>query len=172
MRVLLKENIESLGSKGDIVEVAEGYGRNYLLPKELALKVTNSNTKMVEIQQKALKKSFEKEKESYQDLIQKLNQVSLSFTRKTAEKDMIFGSVSSSDIKEALQKQGFDIDKKKILLEDPIKRLGNYTVPVKVFHEDKAEIKVQVVEEETEKEKEEPEKEEEKEEEAGKREEE
>ncbi|MBS3818284.1 50S ribosomal protein L9 [bacterium] len=152
MRVLLKENIESLGSRGDIVEVADGYGRNYLLPKNLAFKVTKSNMKRVEMEQKALRKSFEEEKESYQDLIQNLNQTTLSFTRKTAEKDVIFGSVSSTDIKEALDKKGFDIDKKKILLEEPIKRLGNYTVPVKVFHEDKSEVKVQVLGEKTEEE--------------------
>lgn len=159
MRVILRENLENLGKKGDIVEVADGYGRNYLIPKKLALQVNKSNMKMIEIEQKALQKSFEKERESYQSLIEKLNQVTLSFSRKTAEKDVIFGSVSPADIKESLADQGFDIDKKKILLDEPIKRLGNYTVPVKVFHEEKAEVKVHVVGEEAEEEKEQKEKE-------------
>ncbi len=145
MKIILKENIENLGSKGDIVNVAAGYGRNYLLPKKLALEVTSSNMKMIEMEQVSLKKNLEKVRISYQDDIQKLNDVSFSFERKAGEKDTIFGSVSVADIKEKLDKLGFEIEKKKILLKDPIKRLGNYTVPIKVFLDDIAEIKVQVV---------------------------
>jgi len=145
MRVMLKENIENLGKKGDLVRVAPGHGRNYLLPKKLAIEVTPSNMKMIEIQQQALKKGLEKDLLSYRELVQKLNQTELSFTRKTGEKDVVFGSVSSSDIKEALDKLGFEIEKKKILLDEPIKRLGNYTVPIKVFQEEKAEIKIEVI---------------------------
>jgi large subunit ribosomal protein L9 len=95
-----------------------------------------------------LKKKIEQERLSYQELIKKLNQVTLSFTRKAGEKDHIFGSVSASDIKEELDKLGFDIDKKKLVLDEPLKRLGNYAVPIKVYHDDKAEIKVAVVKEE------------------------
>lgn len=145
MKVLLKQDVENLGKKGDIVNVSPGYGRNFLLPKNLALEVTPSNQKMIAIQQEALKKKFEKERASYQDVIQRLNAVTLTFTRKTGEKDHIFGSVSASDIKEALDKQGFDIEKKKIGLDEPIRRIGNYTVPIRVFHEDKAEIRVEVL---------------------------
>lgn len=145
MRVILKKDVENLGSKGDIVDVAPGFGRNYLIPKQLALEVTSSNMKMIEIERQALKKKLEKERQSFEGLIQNLNQVALSFERKSGEKDMIFGSVSSSDIKDALQELGFEIDKKKILLEEPIKRLGNYSVPIKIFQEDKAEIKVEVI---------------------------
>ena len=145
MRVILKKDVENLGSKGDIVDVAPGFGRNYLIPKQLALEVTSSNMKMIEIERQALKKKLEKERQSFEGLIQNLNQVALSFERKSGEKDMIFGSVSSSDIKDALHELGFDIDKKKILLDEPIKRLGNYTVPIKIFQEDKAEIKVEVI---------------------------
>lgn len=145
MKIILKENIENLGSKGDIVNVAAGYGRNYLLPKKLALEVTSSNMKMIEMEQAALKKNLEKARISYQGAIQKLNEVSFSFERKTGEKDTIFGSVSVADIKEELDKLGFEIEKKKILLKEPIKRLGNYTVPIKVFLEDSAEIKIQVI---------------------------
>jgi large subunit ribosomal protein L9 len=145
MRIILKKDVENLGSKGDIVDVAPGFGRNYLIPKKLALEVTSSNMKMIEIERQALKKKLEKERQSFEGLIQNLNQVALSFERKSGEKDMIFGSVSSSDIKDALHELGFEIDKKKILLDEPIKRLGNYSVPIKVFQEDKAEIKVEVI---------------------------
>jgi len=148
MRVILKQNVENLGRKGDIVNVAPGYGRNYLIPKKIALEVTSSNMKMIEIEQQALKKTLEKERASYQDLIDKLNETTLTFTRKAGEKDVIFGSVSSADIKDALLELNIEIDKKKILLDEPIKRLGNYTVPVKIFHEDRAEVKVEVITEE------------------------
>ncbi|NIM58264.1 MAG: 50S ribosomal protein L9 [Candidatus Aminicenantes bacterium] len=145
MRVILKKDVENLGSQGDIVDVAPGFGRNYLIPKQLALEVTSSNMKMIEIERQALKKKLEKERQSFEGLIQNLNQVTLSFERKSGEKDMIFGSVSSADIKDALHELGFEIDKKKILLDEPIKRLGNYSVPIKIFQEDKAEIKVEVL---------------------------
>ena len=148
MRVILRQDVENLGSKGDIVDVVPGFGRNYLIPKRLALEVTSSNMKMIEIEKQALKKRHEKERLTYQELIQKLNQVTLSFRKKAGEKDIIFGSVSSSDIKDALLELGFEIDKKKILLQEPIKRVGNYSVSVKVFQEDWAEIKVEVIKEE------------------------
>ena len=148
MKVILKQDIENVGRKGDIVNVAPGYGRNYLIPRKLALQVTPSNMKMIEIEQQALKKKLEKERESYQDLIQRLNEVTLTFPRKAGEKDLIFGSVSASDIKDALDRLGLEIEKKKIVLDEPIKRLGNYTVPVKVFHDDKAVLHVEVKKEE------------------------
>lgn len=147
MRVILRENIENLGRKGDLVNVAPGYGRNYLIPKKIAIEVTSRNMKMIEIEQKVLQKGFEKERASYQELTDRLNAVTLSFTRKTSEKDVIFGSVSSTDIRDALAAQGVEVEKKKILLEEPIKRLGNYTVPIKTFHEERAEVKLEVVKE-------------------------
>jgi len=147
MKVILKDNIENLGKKGDIVKVASGYGRNYLIPKGMALKVTATNMKMIEMVQKSLRKGLEKEMKVYQSLIEKLNAVSLTFTRKAGEKDAIFGSVSVTDIRDALAELGFDIEKKRILLAEPLKRLGNYTVPIKVFHDDRAEIKLEVARE-------------------------
>ncbi len=144
MKVILKENIENLGKRGDIIDVAAGYGRNYLIPRRLALEVTSSNLKMIGVEQKALKKKLEKEVVSYQSLMERLKQASLSFERKAGDKDVIFGSVSISDIKEGLDRLGFDIEKKRILLDEPIKRLGNYTVPIKVFHDERAEIKIEV----------------------------
>jgi large subunit ribosomal protein L9 len=147
MKVILKQDVENVGRKGDVINVSPGYGRNYLIPQKLALQVTASNRKMIAIEQQALKKKVEQERLSYQELIQKLNQVTLSFARKAGEKDHIFGSVSVSDVKEGLDKLGFDIDKKKIAMDEPLKRLGNYMVPIKVYHDDKAEIKVAVVKE-------------------------
>ncbi|OQX53193.1 MAG: 50S ribosomal protein L9 [Candidatus Aminicenantes bacterium 4484_214] len=148
MKIMLRENIENLGKRGDIVEVAPGYARNYLLPRKLALEVTPTNMKMIEVQQKALRKKLEKELSTYQEMAQKLSQVKLTFYRKTSDKEALFGSVSLTDIKEALEKEGFALDKKKILLPEPIKSLGSYKVPIKVFHEERAEIEVQVLPEE------------------------
>ncbi|MDP2913944.1 MAG: 50S ribosomal protein L9 [Candidatus Aminicenantes bacterium] len=148
MKVILKQDVENVGRKGDIVNVAPGFGRNYLIPRKMGIEVTPSNMRMVGIERQVLKKKVEQERLSFQDLIQKLNQVTISFTRKAGEKDHIFGSVSAADIKDELDKLGFDIDKKKIVLDEPLKRLGNYDVPVKVFHDDKAEIKVAIVKEE------------------------
>jgi large subunit ribosomal protein L9 len=147
MRVILRENIENLGKKGDIVNVAPGFGRNYLIPKKIAIEVTSRNKKMIEIEQKVLQKGFEKEMASYQEILDRLNSATLSFTRKTSENDVIFGSVSSTDIRDALAAQGFEVEKKKIILDDPIKRLGNYTVPIKIFHEERAEVKLEVIKE-------------------------
>ena len=148
MKIILKQDVENVGRKGDILNVAPGFGRNYLIPRKFALEVTPSNLKMVDLERKSVKKKVEQERISYRDLIQRLNQVTLSFARKAGEKDHIFGSVSAGDIKDALDKLGFEIDKKKITLDEPLKRLGNYTIAIKVFHDDKAEVKVAVVKEE------------------------
>ncbi len=148
MKVLLKQDVEKLGRKGEVVNVAAGYGRNYLIPRRLAVEVTPENEKLIEMERKALLKKIEKEKLSAQELINRLNEVRLTFRRKAGEKDMIFGSVSAADIKEELEKIGFLIDKKKILLEEPIRRLGHYTIAVKVYQEEKANIHVEVVREE------------------------
>ncbi len=144
MKVILKQNVENLGRKGDIVNVSAGYGRNYLIPRKMALEVTASNLKMVEIERQSLKKKLEKERLSYQEQAKKLGELALIFFRKAGEKDLIFGSVSAGDIKEALAERGFDIEKKKILLEEPIKRLGNYTVTVRISPEEKADLKIEV----------------------------
>jgi len=150
MKVILKQDVEKLGRRGDVINVAEGFGRNYLIPRKMAIAVTATNIKMIEIERQALKKKTEAERQSFQSLVQKLNQVSLTFTRRAGDKDVIFGSVSSGDVKEALGGLGYDIDKKKILLDEPIKRLGNFSVPIKVSHDDRAEVKVVVAREEAE----------------------
>lgn len=147
MKIILKENIENLGKRGDIIDVAAGYGRNYLLPKNIALRVTPSNLKMIKMEQKALRKKLEKEMSSYNEIIDRLNQTTLTFKRKIGEKESLFGSVSVADIKEALDAAGFEIEKRKILLSEPIKTLGQHIISVKVFHDDRAELKIAVVEE-------------------------
>jgi large subunit ribosomal protein L9 len=150
MKVILKQDVEKLGRRGDVVNVAPGFGRNYLIPRKMAIAVTATNVKMIEIERAALKKKLEVERKSYQSLVQKLNEVSLTFTRRAGEKDVIFGSVSAGDVKEALDGLGYEIDKKKILLDEPIKRLGNFTVPIKISTDDRAEVKIVVAREEAE----------------------
>jgi len=149
MKVILLESVEKVGKKGDVLNVAPGFARNYLIPRKLAMEVTPSNIKMVEMRQKALKKKEEKERLSYQELIKKLNEVQLEIRRRSSEKDVIFGSVSAADIQEELAKLGFEVDKKKIMLDEPIKRLGTFTIPIKIYHDERAEIKVTVSKEET-----------------------
>ncbi|HOE13533.1 MAG TPA: 50S ribosomal protein L9 [Candidatus Saccharicenans sp.] len=149
MKVILLESVEKVGKKGDVLNVAPGFARNYLIPRKLAMEVTPSNIKMVEMRQKALKKKEEKERLSYQELIKKLNEVHLEIRRRSSEKDVIFGSVSAADIQEELAKLGFEVDKKKIMLDEPIKRLGTFTIPIKIYHDERAEIKVTVSKEET-----------------------
>ncbi|MBP6909069.1 MAG: 50S ribosomal protein L9 [Candidatus Saccharicenans sp.] len=148
MKVILLESVEKVGKKGDVLNVAPGFARNYLIPRQLAMEVTPSNIKMVEMRQKALKKKEEKERLTYQEMINKLNEVQLQISRRSSEKDIIFGSVSAGDIQVELAKLGFDVDKKKIMLDEPIKRLGTFTVPVKIYHDERAEIKVTVSKEE------------------------
>jgi len=148
MKVILKLDVEKLGRRGDVVNVAPGFGRNYLIPRKMAIAVTPTNIKMIEIERAALKKKVEIEKKSFQTLVEKLNQVTLTFTRRAGEKDVIFGSVSAGDVKEALDGLGREVDKKKILLDEPIKRLGNFAVPVKISMDERAEIKVVVAREE------------------------
>ena len=148
MKVILLESVEKVGKKGDVLNVAPGFARNYLIPRQLAMEVTPSNIKMVEMRQKALKKKEEKERLTYQEMINKLNEVQLQISRRSSEKDIIFGSVSAGDIQVELAKLGFDVDKKKIMLDEPIKRLGTFTVPVKIYHDERAEIKITVSKEE------------------------
>jgi large subunit ribosomal protein L9 len=150
MKVILKQDVENLGRRGDVVNVAPGFGRNYLIPRKMALAVTPTNMKSIEIERQALKKKLEAERKTFQSLVEKLNQVTLTFARRAGDKDVIFGSVSSGDIRDGLAELGYEIDKKKILLDEPIKRLGNFAVPVKISMDDRAEVKIVVAREEAE----------------------
>ncbi|HTS69083.1 MAG TPA: 50S ribosomal protein L9 [Terriglobia bacterium] len=144
MEVILIENIDKLGSRGQLVKVADGYGRNYLLPKKLAVAATPENRKWVEQQRVRFLKLEAKEKADASDLATLLDGVSATIIRKAGDKGNLFGSVTSLDIAEKLLAQGYHIDKRKIHLPTPIKVLGEYSVPVKLHREVTTTIKVLV----------------------------
>jgi len=142
MEVILKEDIASLGSRGDVVKVAEGYGRNYLLPRKLAIQATTGNKKVIEQMKAAAVRRSAKEKAQAEELAKQFDGLSVSFQRKAGEHDQLFGSVTSSDVAEALEKKGFSVDRRKIQLHEPLRSLGEFTVPVKLHKEVTAHLKV------------------------------
>jgi large subunit ribosomal protein L9 len=148
MEVILKEDITNLGHRGDVVKVADGYGRNYLLPKKLALAATSANKAVIEQMKNAAVRRSAKEKAEAETLVAQLEAVSLSFARKVGENDHLFGSVTSSDIAGELETKGFTIDRRKIHLEEPLKSLGEFLVPVRLHREVTAHLKVVVTAEE------------------------
>ena len=149
MEVILKKFVDNLGESGKIVNVSPGYARNYLFPKKIAIKATPSNIALVKRQQSMLKTLEAKAKKECEELAVRLGKLSLTFVKRAGESDRLFGSVTNADIAEALQKEGLEIDKKKVVLEEPIKTLGIYKVPLKPHPEVTAHVKVWVVKEET-----------------------
>src|SRR5579871_4097399 len=147
MQIILQEDVEKLGHRGDVVTVKPGYARNFLLPRKLAIEASAGNMKALERIRGALAKKTATELESAQKQAQLLSGVSLSFTRKTGENDQMFGSVTSGDIVEALHAQGFEVDKRQIQLAESIRSLGDFPVTVKVFRDVTAQIQVHVVKE-------------------------
>jgi large subunit ribosomal protein L9 len=147
MRIVLRENVEKVGRRGEVVKVADGFARNFLLPKKLALKATDANLKRIEQERKVREVHEAKEKQEFQALASRLSQLSLTAVRKVGENEALYGSVTNSDVGELLEKQGFSVDKRKILLDEPIKALGIYEVPVKLHPEVTATVKVWVVKE-------------------------
>ena len=144
MEVILKEDVIKLGHRGDVVKVADGYGRNYLLPGKLAIEATAANKAVIEqMKGSAIRKSA-KEKIEAEQLATQLSAVELVFERKVGEHDHLFGSVTSSDIAHELEKKGYTIDRRKISLEDPLKTIGEYHVPVKLHREVTSHVKVTV----------------------------
>jgi large subunit ribosomal protein L9 len=144
MEVILKEDVLKLGHRGDVVKVADGYGRNYLLPEKLAIEATPANRAVIEqMKASALRKSA-KEKVDAEGLAAQLNAIELVFERKVGEHEHLFGSVTSSDIAQELEAKGFTIDRRKIALDDPLKSLGEYHVPVKLHRDVTSHIKVVV----------------------------
>jgi len=135
MEVILKEDVTKLGSRGDVVKVAEGYGRNYLLPRKLAIEATSGNKKVIEQMKAASLRRSAKEKAQAEELAKQFDGVSISFSRKSGEHDQLFGSVTSSDLADALEKKGFNVDRRKIQLHEPLKTLGEFTVPIRL-HKD------------------------------------
>ncbi len=144
MEVILKEDVEKLGHRGEIVKVAEGYGRNFLLPRKLAIEASRANKAVIEQMKAAAVRKSAKEKTSAEALAQQLNDVQLTFERKVGEKDHLFGSVTSADIASALEAKGFNVDRRKIHLDDPLKSLGEFHVPIKLHREVTAHVKVTV----------------------------
>jgi large subunit ribosomal protein L9 len=142
MEVILKEDVAKLGNRGDVVKVAEGYGRNYLLPKKLAIEATHANKAVIEQMKHAAVRKSAKDKADAEVLAKQFDGVSVSFERKVGEKDHLFGSVTSSDIASELTKQGFNVDRRKIHLDDPLKTLGEFHVPVKLHRDVTAHVKV------------------------------
>jgi len=142
MEVILKEDITKLGSRGDVVKVAEGYGRNFLLPRKLAIEA-NAGNKAVIVQMKAasVRKSA-KEKTQAEELAKQFDGISVSFQRRSGEQDHLFGSVTSGDIADAVVKKGINLDRKQIQLHEPLNSLGEFTVPVKLHKDVTAHLKV------------------------------
>ena len=135
MEVILKEDINKLGHRGDVVKVAEGYGRNFLIPKKLAIEATPGNKAVIEQMKAAAVRKSAKEKGSAEELGKQLDGVTVEFTRKSGEHDQLFGSVTSADIAHALEAKGFTIDRRKIDLDAPLKTVGEFKVPVKLHRD-------------------------------------
>lgn len=144
MEVILKEDVESLGHRGDVVKVANGYGRNYLLPQRLAIEATTGNKAVIKQMQESAARKAAKDKAAAQEQAEKLNAIELTFERKVGANDVLFGSVTSADIAAELAKQGHEIDRRKVALEEPLKQIGEFHVPVKIFREVSAHVKVTV----------------------------
>jgi large subunit ribosomal protein L9 len=144
MQIILQQDIEKLGTRGQVVEVAEGYARNFLLPRKLALEASASNMKRLEKMRTAFAVQEATEKEEAQKVADALAAVSLELTRKAGENDQLFGSVTSADISEALEAKGYKLDKRKIVLADPIKLVGEYEIPIKLHREVSATVKLAV----------------------------
>jgi large subunit ribosomal protein L9 len=144
MQIILLQDIDKLGIRGQIVTVADGYGRNFLLPKKMAVQATPQNCKWVEQQRVKFLKATAKEKGEAEELAQLVAEVSLTFTRKSGEQGQLFGSVTAMDVAEGLAAQGFRIDRRKIQLDPPLKVVGEYSVPVRLHREVTAAIKVKV----------------------------
>jgi large subunit ribosomal protein L9 len=148
MEVILKEDVNNLGHRGDVVKVAAGYGRNYLLPQNLAMEANAANKAVIEQMRNSAVRKSAKEKTEAEALVAQLDVIALTFARKTGENDHLFGSVTSSDIAQQLEEKGFTIDRRKIHLDEPLKSLGDFLVPVRLHREVTAHVKVVVAAEE------------------------
>jgi len=145
MKVILKNDMDTLGKAGEIVDVKPGYARNYLIPSNNAIKATPSNLKAFQEEQKLFERRELKGQKEAQVLAEKLEKVSLTATVQVGDEDKVFGSITSQNIADLLKENGFDIDRKKIVLEEPLKALGVYDIPVKLHHQVEAKVKVWVV---------------------------
>lgn len=150
MEVILKEDVAKLGSRGDVVKVADGYGRNYLLARKLAIEATPGNKAVIDQMKASALRRSAKEREQAEQLAKQFEGVKLSFERRAGEHDHLFGSVTSSDIATALEAKGFhNIDRRKIHLGEPLKSLGEFTVPIKLHKDVTATVQVEITKEDT-----------------------
>jgi large subunit ribosomal protein L9 len=147
MKVILKEDIKKIGKMGQIVDVADGFARNYLVPKGLAIEANTKNIRSIEHEKKMVHEKARKLKDSAQDLSSKISAMTITIKAKAGEEGKLFGSVTTMDIAEALHNEGIEIDKKKISLEEPIKRLGSYPVNIKLHPDVSLQLNIQVIEE-------------------------
>ncbi|MBV8841956.1 MAG: 50S ribosomal protein L9 [Bryobacterales bacterium] len=147
MEVILRDDIEKVGTRGQVVKVAPGYARNFLLPRKLAVAATEANKKIVEQERQAHLRREAKVQSDAQDLGKLMANVEITIAQKAGENDQLFGSVTAADIANALEKQGYTIDRKKIYLEEPIKTLGDYKVAVRLHREVSIEVPVHVIKE-------------------------
>jgi len=144
MEVILRETIDNLGRAGQVVKVADGYARNYLLPKKLAYIATPGNLKVIDAERQSLLRRDAKQKDDAEKLQQILDKVEITVRRKVGEQDALYGSVTNSDVAEALERKGFQIEKRKIHMDDHIKTLGEFSVPIRLFKDVTAHVKVKV----------------------------
>jgi large subunit ribosomal protein L9 len=145
MEVILREHVDNLGKRGEIVKVADGYARNYLLPRKLALLATEGNKKQIERERAKFEVKEAEEKKVAEALAARVGAVDVQIARRVGENDVLFGSVTAADIASALEAKGFEVDRRKLQLNEPIKKLGEYDVPLKLHREVAATVKVKVV---------------------------
>jgi large subunit ribosomal protein L9 len=143
-KVLLREDVDDLGARGEIVRVRAGYARNYLLPRNLAVEATAGNVKGIEAERAALLKKEAKERATAEAQSQQMSSLELEFKRKAGEQGHLYGSVTSMDVAEALKERGYEIDRHRIHLREPLKRLGDFVVPVRLHREVTIDLKVKV----------------------------
>ena len=143
-KVLLREDVDDLGARGEIVRVRSGYARNYLLPRNLAVEATAGNVKGIESERAALLKKEAKERSGAEAQSQQMSTLELEFKRKAGEQGLLYGSVTSMDVAEALRERGYEIDRHRIHLREPLKRVGEYSVPVRLHREVTIDLKVRV----------------------------
>ena len=144
MEVILKEDVPKLGARGDVVKVADGYGRNYLLPRKLAIEATPGNRAVIEQMKQAAVRRLARDKADAELLAKQFDELTLTFYRRVGEGEHLFGSVTSSDIGEELEARGFNVDRRKIQLDQPLKNLGEFAVPIKLHRDVTATVKVRV----------------------------
>ena len=144
MEVILRETIDTLGRAGQVIKVADCYARNYLLPRKLAYPATPGNLKVIEFERQSLLRKEAKQKDDAEKLMEMLNKVEVTIKRKVGEQDALFGSVTNSDVADELEKKGFQIEKRKIHMDDHIKKIGEFQIPIRLFKDVVAHVKLKV----------------------------